>query len=102
LGRDMDRVQRVFLYTGECCRGGYDLAGLAREQSDLVAASFDEPAAAPLRSAFPSFDGVAAPLAGRVYIADPLGNLVLSYAAEAPRKGLLEDLKKLLKLSHIG
>jgi hypothetical protein len=33
---------------------------------------------------------------------DPLGNLMMSYSPQAPRKGLLEDLKKLLKLSHIG
>ena len=33
---------------------------------------------------------------------DPLGNLMMSYDSQAPQKGLLEDLKKLLKLSHIG
>jgi hypothetical protein len=40
--------------------------------------------------------------AGRIYIVDPLGNLMMSYAPDAPQKALLEDLKKLLKLSHIG
>jgi hypothetical protein len=102
LGRDLDRVQRVFLYTGECCRGAYDRSRLDREQSDLVSASFEGPTAGQLHSAFPSVGGVPAAHGGRIYIADPLGNLVLSYAADAPRKGLLEDLKKLLKLSHIG
>jgi hypothetical protein len=37
-----------------------------------------------------------------LFIVDPLGNLMMSYDAEANPKGLLEDLKKLLKLSHIG
>ncbi|MGH8495078.1 MAG: hypothetical protein ACREVN_03010 [Gammaproteobacteria bacterium] len=36
---------------------------------------------------------------GRVYIADPLGNLVMSYPPDAAQKGMLEDLKRLLKLS---
>jgi cytochrome oxidase Cu insertion factor (SCO1/SenC/PrrC family) len=40
--------------------------------------------------------------AGRIYLVDPLGNLLLSYAPSAPDKALLADLKKLLRLSHIG
>ena len=35
-------------------------------------------------------------------IVDPLGNLVMRYDTREPPKGLLDDLKKLLKLSHIG
>ena len=31
-----------------------------------------------------------------------LGNLMMSYAPTAPDKALLTDLKKLLRLSHIG
>jgi hypothetical protein len=33
---------------------------------------------------------------------DPLGNLLMSYSPTAPDKSLLSDLKKLLRLSHIG
>jgi hypothetical protein len=40
--------------------------------------------------------------AGRIFIVDPLGNLLMSYAATAPDKALLTDMKKLLRLSHIG
>ena len=47
-------------------------------------------------------DGVAPAAAGRLYLIDPLGNLVLSYSAAAPDKALLTDVKKLLRLSHIG
>ena len=39
---------------------------------------------------------------GRLYLVDPLGNLMMSYERGAPVKGLLDDLKKLLNLSHIG
>ena len=37
-----------------------------------------------------------------LYIVDPLGNLMMRFDARQNPKGLLSDLKKLLKLSHIG
>ena len=40
--------------------------------------------------------------ANSLFIIDPLGNLVMRYDARENPKGLLDDLKKLLKLSHIG
>ena len=36
------------------------------------------------------------------YVVDPLGNVLLYYRSEDKAKGLLEDIKRLLKLSHIG
>ncbi len=92
LNDDMTRVQRIFLTTGNCCDEQY----LAAEHAGLIVARADDAAGQQLISVFPDADQ------GRIYIVDPLGNLMMSYAADAPRKGLLEDLKKLLKLSHIG
>lgn len=40
--------------------------------------------------------------APQIFIADPLGNLVLRYPLDAPPKDVLTDMKKLLKLSRIG
>jgi len=37
-----------------------------------------------------------------IYLVDPLGNWVLYYRPGDAAKGLLEDTKRLLKLSHIG
>ncbi|MEC7251173.1 MAG: hypothetical protein VXW10_08035, partial [Pseudomonadota bacterium] len=37
-----------------------------------------------------------------IYIIDPLGNLVFYYATETPPKDILQDLKRLLKVSQIG
>ncbi|MEZ5558570.1 MAG: hypothetical protein R3E86_08525 [Pseudomonadales bacterium] len=37
-----------------------------------------------------------------IYIVDPIGNLVLRYEYAAAGKPVLEDLKKLLKVSQIG
>jgi len=38
----------------------------------------------------------------RIYISDPLGNLMISYPFDINPKGILKDLKKLLRASHIG
>jgi cytochrome oxidase Cu insertion factor (SCO1/SenC/PrrC family) len=98
LGDDMTRVNRLFLATGECCDQGY----LNEEHSGLLVARVDNPAGQRLLAAIPSYAQQPASSAGRIYIVDPLGNLMMSYAPDAPPKGLLEDMEKLLKLSHIG
>lgn len=99
LNKDMDRVQRVFLATGHCC----DEAWLESEHPDLVLVRLgDDAGSQSLLGAFPRYDGVAPAAAGRLYVIDPLGNLLLSYPPQAPDKALLTDVKKLLRLSHIG
>lgn len=97
LNRDMERVQRVFLALGPCCDWRY----LRGEQADLVTLR-DSPQAASLLALLPSYDQVPAATADRVYIIDPLGNLMMSFAPTAPPKGMLTDLKRLLGLSHVG
>ena len=91
LGDDLARVQRVFLATDPCC----DRAYLDAEQPGLIVA----PPSAPASALLEQFPHAAS---GRIYIVDPLGNLMMSHQQGAPPKGLLEDLKKLLKLSRIG
>jgi hypothetical protein len=99
LNKDMDRVQRVFLATSP----GIDTRFIATEHPDLQLVLLGTDAGSQaLLAAFPAVDGVAPAAAGRLYLIDPLGNLVLSYSAAAPDKALLTDVKKLLKLSHIG
>lgn len=92
LNDDLPRVQRVFLATAQCCDQNY----LDAEHPDLIVAKADTPAGVELLSHFPDAAG------GRIYIVDPLGNLMMSYPRDAEPRGLLDDLKKLLKLSHIG
>ena len=93
LNADMTRVQRVFLATGNCCDQTYFDA----EHPDLEVALADNAAGAALLATFPD----ASP--GAIYIVDPLGNLMMRHLPAAPlSKDLLEDLRKLLKLSHIG
>ena len=93
LNNEMTRVQRVFLATGNCCAANY----FAAEQPGLLALDASSPEAATLLAQFPS--GRTATL----FIVDPLGNLMMRHDANmVTNKALLTDLKKLLKLSHIG
>lgn len=94
LNDKMTRVQRLFLATDDCCDKTY-LA--AEHEGLLVARAADNN----LLATFARDDKPVAQ-AGRIYIVDPLGNLMMSYDPGARPKGLLEDLKKLLRLSHIG
>jgi hypothetical protein len=96
LGRDMDRVQRVFIAEDPCC----DLDLLRSQHPDLIIVRAT-PEAEPLVALLRQSDGNKAP-ADRVYLIDPLGNLMMSYAFDAPPKGILEDLRRLLGLSHVG
>lgn len=98
LNDDMSRVQRVFLVTANCC----DLAYLNREHNGVITVRAEGQDAAALLKEFPQYGATAVAQAGRIYIVDPLGNLMMSYSPQARPKGLLEDLKKLLRLSHIG
>jgi len=37
-----------------------------------------------------------------IFVSDPLGNIMMYYSLEASPKDILEDMKKLLKLSMVG
>ena len=93
LNNEMTRVSRVFLATSNCC----DVEFLEREHAGLIAVDASGPEAGELLNTFPEGDR-----AHSLFIVDPLGNLVMRYDIRDEPKGLLTDLKKLLKLSHIG
>lgn len=93
LNNEMTRVARVFLATAQCCNSEF----LEREHPGLITLDASGPEAADLIATFPQTDR-----AQSLFIVDPLGNLVMRYDTRDSPKGLLDDLKKLLKLSHIG
>jgi cytochrome oxidase Cu insertion factor (SCO1/SenC/PrrC family) len=93
LNNEMTRVRRVFLATERCCNQDF----LKREHAGLLVFNANESRLRALVGHFPSADRDY-----QLYVVDPLGNLMMSYDSRANPKGLLDDLKKLLKLSHIG
>ena len=97
---NMKRVQRLFLV-----RGGElpETLGvlLETEYSKMEVAMFPDTQAQQLAPDF-VIDGLSMEGAERVYIIDPLGNLMMYYPADADPGGMLKDLKKLLKYSKIG
>jgi hypothetical protein len=108
--RQNDRLQRAFVAEGDCC----DWEFLRTQHPDLIIVQAT-PEAAPLLalleggsgddagSAQPGVGGAGrSATADRTYLVDPLGNLMMWYPPGAPPKGMLEDLKRLLGLSHVG
>jgi hypothetical protein len=96
LNEKSDRVQRVLLYSGACCEEPF----FSTEHAGVLAAGVDSPQG---RRLLAEFADAGTPLeAGRIYISDPLGNLMMKYESTADPKALRGDLGRLLKLSHIG
>lgn len=92
LGREMSRVQRLFISTS------------GRPDVGFVAA--DHPGLLVMTDEIASRDAVLAALGefaeGDVFIADPVGNVVLRFPAGTAMKDMHEDLNLLLKASQIG
>jgi hypothetical protein len=93
LANDMNRVQRVFLATGACCNREL----LESEHPGLIAIDATRGEAAPILREFAAGEGVNA-----IFLVDPLGNIMMRYDTRQNPRGLLQDLKHLLALSHIG
>jgi len=93
LNQDMQRVNRVLIANHGCC----DETFLQREHAGLLVLDADSNGASDALQVFP-----AGQRADSIFLVDPLGNLVMRYDDRTDPKGLLQDLKKLLKLSHIG
>jgi hypothetical protein len=111
LDRDMNRVQRVFIAEANCCSSKFmhdqhpDLITLRSDASAISLLALLPGLQARTASVAPSGREPSAsstPDGPRVYLIDPLGNLMMSYGPKAKAKGMLEDMKRLLRLSSIG
>jgi hypothetical protein len=91
LGRDLDRVQRLYLVTG----GVADAQFLGTEHPGIGIVTDSVAVQAVSRI----IDGVQS---GDVFLADPLGNLVMRYPVGTGMQGMHADLERLLKVSTIG
>lgn len=92
LGKEMDRLGRVFLH-GESAP---DTVYLADEHAGLIALS-DSGFSTLLKNKRPSELS-----AGGYYLVDPLGNLVMYFPPDIDPSDMVEDIKRLLKFSRIG
>jgi hypothetical protein len=86
-GREMERVQRVWLVTDDAVP---DPALLA-QHPDLMVVHVPRSAAAALPAG-----------ADRIYLIDPLGNLVLAFPADPDIRKVAKDIERVLKASRIG
>jgi hypothetical protein len=92
LGKEMDRLQRVFL-RGESLP---DTVFLAAEHQGLITLQ-DSRLVALLENKRPKDTA-----AGGYYLVDPLGNLVMYFHPGLNPADMVDDIKRLLRLSHIG
>ena len=92
LGKEMDRVERVFLH-GEHAP---DTLFIAEEHGGLITLQD-----AALRVVLDNKKPESLP-AGGFYLIDPLGNLVLYFGPGINPRDMVDDIKRLLKLSRIG
>jgi hypothetical protein len=92
LSGDRDRVQRVFFVTGGILDAGF----IEREHPGLVVIDSDAPIAVALLDAIGTYEP------GDVFLADPVGNLIMRFPRDTGMSGIHTDLKQLLKFSRIG
>lgn len=88
-GKNIDRVHRLLLLDGAQAS-----AWVGEVQAHYPGLLIARPAAAGVVERFPP--------AGRVYLVDPLGNLMMEYAADADPRGMIKDLERLLRISYVG
>lgn len=94
LGENMSRVQRLLLLTNTTDPDS--LAPILGEHPKLITVSLTEDVHRAVLDSFGEHPE------GNIYIVDPLGNVMMLYTPNATTKGLLKDLKHLLKVSQIG
>lgn len=98
LGKDTERVQRIYLLA-EVPRDPVRLEALRGLHPDLLLAVLASPETV---AQFPEADAATLWSGQQLYVVDPLGNLMMRYSATQEPKDILADLKRLLRLSHIG
>ncbi|MHB1213676.1 MAG: SCO family protein [Thiobacillus sp.] len=90
-GKEQSRIERVWVLVGT---GSPDAARL-RDYPEL---HVWRPSDASFVEQFPAGKN----RAGHIYLVDPLGNLMLRFPEQPDPKGIMKDLKLLLKASQIG
>ena len=94
LGEDIPRVQRLYLVIDRHTLN--NLPSILSEHPRMTVAAVDKAVQTTVT------DVLGKEPEGNVYIIDPLGNVMMRYPPDAATKGMIKDLKHLLKASRIG
>ncbi len=99
-GRHANRVQLVAVMPDDVAAA--DRSAATAQQPGLMWLTAERETLARLAADFDLGDG--GPMAGaqRVYLVDPLGNLMMSYARDIDPTAVRRDLARLLKVSQVG
>ena len=95
LEKDMNRLQRILITNQQ------DLGDLQKQYPDLIILNQPSADVAALAKQF-DVNGVPAFTSERVYMVDPLGNLMLSYSNQVKPVEMRKDWVRLLKYSWAG
>lgn len=97
---NMNRAQLLFLVTGDSIPAELNTF-LEQEYPAVAVVTLSNTQAEQIAADF-LIDDVPMQGSERTYFIDPLGNLMMYYPPDADARGMLLDLKKLLKFSKIG
>ena len=100
MGGEKERVMRIMMLADDKDTG--KLEELLKEHQGLEVLKTNSVSLGNFIQAFEFEDRAAAVGAQRIYIIDPLGNLMMRYPADATPKQIGKDLERLLKYSKIG
>lgn len=98
MGRDMARIQRVLLLPAARSDSDY----FREDHPDLMVLDMSKPDAGGFIEQFELDDGVLPGEGGRLYIVDPLGNLMMYFLPGFDPDDFMDDMKRLLRVSQIG
>lgn len=95
LAKDIERVQRVLI------SGSNEVSGIQKTYPDLIVISRPPDA---LSVFIRQFDVGGSPVekANRVYLVDPMGNLMMNFPGNLPAREIRKDLGRLLRYSWAG
>ncbi|MAF83703.1 MAG: hypothetical protein QGH93_09275 [Gammaproteobacteria bacterium] len=92
LGKDDQRVQRILFLLDDTPLN----AAIVEQHPGLIVFPSDHLLASAFIAAIEPYS------IQDVFLIDPLGNLIMRFTTDIGMKGMHKDLKKLLKISHIG
>ena len=94
------RIKRLYISIAGKAKGS--LTNILKEHSGLEVVSGSAENIKLILEQFKLENKPAAKSANRLYLADPFGNLMMSYESDFDPKGLIKDVELLLKISRIG